>query len=109
MGRVQVARRSLKSDYLKALAHPVRLEILEYLKEGEQAVGDIVSAVGIGQSNVSRHLAALKNANVLVSRQEGANVYYAVADDRIFRVLRLTDAVLRATLKEKISLFGGNL
>lgn len=107
MGRVQGARRSLKATYLKVLAHPVRLEIIENLKEGEQAVGDIVSAIGIGQSNVSRHLSALRHANILVSRQEGANVYYAVADDRVFRVLRLTDALLKSTLKEKISLFGG--
>ncbi len=108
MGRVQIARRNLKSNYLKALAHPVRLEILESLKEGEKAVGDIVSAIGIGQSNVSRHLAALKHANILVSRQEGANVYYAVADDRIFRVLRLVDTIARSTLKERVSLLGGN-
>ena len=109
MVRVQVARQSFKANYLKALAQPVRLEILEYLKNGEQFVGDIVSSIGIGQSNVSRHLAALKQANILVSRQEGANVYYAVADERIFRVLRLADAILKSTLKEKVSLFGGNL
>lgn len=109
MGRVRVARQSYKAYYLKALAHPVRLEILGCLKEGEQAVGDIVSAVGIGQSNVSRHLAALKNANILTSRQEGANVYYAVTDDRIFRILRLIEAILKSTARERFSLFGGNL
>lgn len=109
MGRVQVARQNFKANYLKALAHPLRLEILGCLKDGEKAVGDIVAAVGISQSNVSRHLAALKNANILVSRQEGANVYYAVTDDRIFRILRLVDAILKSTVKEKFSLFGGTL
>ena len=107
MVRAQAARQSFKANYLKALAHPLRLEILEYLKDGEQFVGDIVSTIGIGQSNVSRHLAALKQANILVSRQEGSNVYYAVSDDRIFRVLRLVDAILKSTLKERASLFGG--
>ncbi|MFH1858142.1 MAG: metalloregulator ArsR/SmtB family transcription factor [Candidatus Omnitrophota bacterium] len=108
MVRGQVARQGFKANYLKVLAHPVRLEIIGCLKDGERVVGDIVSTVGIGQSNVSRHLAALKNANILASRQEGANVYYAVADDRIFRVLRLVDAILKSTVKERFSLFGGN-
>jgi len=109
MVSVQVARQSFKSNFLKALSHPVRLEIIEYLKDGEKIVGDIVSTIGIGQSNVSRHLAALKQANILVSRQEGANVYYSVADDRVFRVLRLVNAILKSTMKEKASLFGESL
>ncbi len=109
MVSTQVARQSFKSNFLKALSHPVRLEIVDYLKDGEKFVGDIVSTVGIGQSNISRHLSALKQANILVSRQEGANVYYAIADDRIFQVLRLVRAILKSTLKEKATLFGESL
>ena len=105
----QVARQNVRSNYLKTLAHPVRLEILEYLHEGEKYVGDIVSYIGIGQSNVSRHLAALKNSGVLHSRQEGSNVYYSVSDERVFRVLRLVNTILKSTLKEKASLFRSGL
>ena len=101
----QVARQNVRSNYLKTLAHPVRLEIVDYLREGEKPVGDIVSYIGIGQSNVSRHLAALKNAGVLNSRQEGANVYYAVSDERVFRVMRLVNTILKSNLKERASLF----
>ena len=101
----QVARQHVRSNYLKTLAHPVRLEILEYLREGEKFVGDIVSYIGIGQSNVSRHLAALKQAGVLNSRQEGSNVYYAVGDERVFRVLRLVNTILKSNLTDRASLF----
>ena len=101
----QVARKNVRSNYLKTLAHPVRLEILEYLREGEKYVGDIVSYIGIGQSNVSRHLSALKQAGILNSRQEGSNVYYSVGDERVFRVLRLVNTILKSNLKERASLF----
>ena len=101
----QVARQNVRSNYLKILAHPVRLEIMEYLKEGEKYVGDIVSYIGIGQSNVSRHLSALKQAGILNSRQEGSNVYYSVGDERVFRVLRLVNTILKSNLKERASLF----
>ena len=101
----QVARQNVRSNYLKILAHPVRLEIMEYLKEGEKYVGDIVSYIGIGQSNVSRHLSALKQAGILNSRQEGSNVYYSVGDERVFRVLRLVNTLLKSNLKERASLF----
>ena len=101
----QVARQNVRSNYLKTLAHPVRLEIMEYLREGEKYVGDIVSYIGIGQSNVSRHLSALKTAGILNSRQEGSNVYYSVGDERVFRVLRLVNTILKSNLKERASLF----
>ena len=101
----QVARQHVRSNYLKTLAHPVRLEIIEYLREGEKYVGDIVSYISIGQSNVSRHLAALKNAGVLNSRQEGSNVYYSVGDERVFRVLRLVNTILKSNLTDRASLF----
>ena len=101
----QVARQNVRSNYLKTLAHPVRLEIMEYLREGEKYVGDIVSYIGIGQSNVSRHLSALKQAGILNSRQEGSNVYYSVGDERVFRVLRLVNTLLKSNLKERASLF----
>ena len=75
----------IKADFLKALAHPARLQVIEYLKDGEASVGKLVEALGIEQSSLSRHLATLRDLGVLSARQEKTNVYYNLQDHDIFR------------------------
>jgi ArsR family transcriptional regulator len=89
----------IKSDFLKALAHPVRLQIVEYLKDGEASVGKLVQELGVEQSSLSRHLAILRNLGLLVSRQEKTTVYYNLQDHDIFKVLRPVAEVLRKKLR----------
>ena len=94
----------IKADFLKGLAHPVRLQIIEYLKNGEASVGTLEQALGVKQSNLSRHLATLRGLGVLEARQEKTSVYYAVHDHEIFKVLRPIAELLKKKLKrsEKI-------
>ena len=90
----------IKADFLKSLAHPSRLAIIEYLKNREAPVGEMVQELGIEQSGLSKHLAVLRQAGILASRQEKANVYYSVKDKDIFSVLRPIAEILRKKLKE---------
>lgn len=90
----------LKADFLKALAHPVRLAMIEQLKNGELSVGQLATKLKVEQSNISKNLAVLRQAGILSSRQEGVTVYYSVRDTDIFRVLRLTADFLSKKLKE---------
>jgi len=99
MGRQEIVFK-LKSDLFKALAHPVRLAIIEQLKNGERSVGQIVTANGVEQSSISKNLAVLKNAGILSSRQEGVTVYYGVRDQDIFKILRVVSDILAAKHKE---------
>ena len=94
----------IKADFLKGLAHPIRLQIIEYLKNGEASVGKLEQELGVKQSNLSRHLATLRDLGVLEARQEKTSVYYAVHDQDIFKVLRPIAELLRKKLKrsEKI-------
>ncbi len=94
----------IKADFLKVLSHPVRLQIIEYLKDGEASVGKLVQALGVEQSSLSRHLGALRNLGVLSARQEKTNVYYDLQDHDIFKVLRPIAELLRKKFKrsEKI-------
>jgi DNA-binding transcriptional ArsR family regulator len=69
----------VQAAIFKAIGHPIRLRIVKCLTEGERMVTDIVSIVGAEQSNVSRHLALLKQAGVLASRKSGLKVYYRLA------------------------------
>ena len=90
----------IKADFLKGLAHPVRLQIIEYLKEGEASVGKLVQELGVEQSNLSRHLAVLRDSGVLEARQEKTSVYYAIHDQDIFKILRPIAELLRKKLKK---------
>src|SRR3989338_648166 len=90
----------IKAVFLKSLAHPSRLRILEYLKKGESSVGQMVNDLNIEQSGLSKHLAVLRQAGILISRQEKVTVYYSVKDMDIFNVLRPIAEILRKNLKE---------
>lgn len=90
----------LKSDFLKALAHPLRLAIIEQLKNGELSVGQLGNNLGIEQSSISKNLAILRQVGILSSRQEKVTVYYAIRDPDIFKVLRLVADILAKKLKE---------
>jgi len=96
----------IKAEFLKALAHPLRLEIIEYLRKGEASVGLMVKDLGVEQSALSKNLAVLRRAGILETRQEGATVHYAVRDRDIFSVMRPVSAILRKKLEESRSVLG---
>lgn len=83
-----------KAEFLKALAQPTRLKILELLKDGERCVCDIFPAIGEQQSNVSRHLQLMKRAGVLASRKDGLRVLYRIKDETITRLLEDVDLLI---------------
>ena len=72
---------------LKAISHPLRLKILCVIGEGEVCVQDIVEAVGTSQSNVSQHLAILRDKGVLLTRKDANRVYYRVGDQRTLQLI----------------------
>lgn len=76
-----------KAKILKALGQPTRLRIMEYLRDGERCVCEIFPAIGGQQSNVSRHLAVLKQAGLVSDRREGVSIYYRVLDPALYRLL----------------------
>ena len=88
----------IKADFLKVLGHPLRLRIIEELKNGEQNVGYLAAKFKIGQPNISRHLITLRNAGILKSRQEKTTIYYDIADHDIFKFLRPIAMMLRKKL-----------
>jgi DNA-binding transcriptional ArsR family regulator len=74
--------------YFSLLAEPTRLRILHAICQSEQSVTAIVAATGATQTNVSRHLALLFRAGVVLRRREGNTVYYAVADPDFVSICR---------------------
>jgi ArsR family transcriptional regulator len=77
------------SRSMKAMSHPLRLKILCTLGSTELSVQDIVEHVGTSQSNISQHLAILRDKGILASRKEANRVYYRVSDSRTLRLISM--------------------
>ncbi|MDM8545006.1 ArsR/SmtB family transcription factor [Candidatus Venteria ishoeyi] len=77
------------SRSMKAMSHPLRLKILCILGESELSVQDIVEHVGTSQSNISQHLAILRDKGILASRKDANRVYYRVSDARTLRLISM--------------------
>lgn len=77
------------SRSLKAMSHPLRLKILCTLGEQEVSVQDIVERVGTSQSNISQHLAILRDKGILSSRKDANRVFYRVVDSRTLKLISM--------------------
>jgi DNA-binding transcriptional ArsR family regulator len=77
------------SQAIKAIAHPLRLKILCVLGDQEISVQDIVEHVGTSQSNISQHLAILRDKGVLSTRKEANKVYYRIGDLRTLKLVSM--------------------
>ncbi|HEU4391169.1 MAG TPA: metalloregulator ArsR/SmtB family transcription factor [Blastocatellia bacterium] len=78
---------NFKAEFFKALAHPLRILILDALREGELTVNEISQRFNVEQANASQQLAVLRNKDIVVARKEGSNVYYSVGDKTVFKLL----------------------
>jgi len=78
---------TFKAAFFKAMAHPVRVRILEILVAGEQSVQQLQQALGLGQSVVSQQLSVLRTSNIVTGRKEGVNVRYGVRDPLLAELL----------------------
>ena len=85
---IEIASRSLK-----AMSHPLRLKILCTLGSNEVCVQGIVENVGTSQSNISQHLAILRDKGILSSRKDANKVYYRVGDERTLRLIGMMQEV----------------
>lgn len=74
---------------IKAIAHPLRLKILCVLAGNELSVQDIVENVGTSQSNISQHLAILRDKGVLATRKDANRVFYRIGDPRTLKLVEM--------------------
>lgn len=81
------AVRTFKAEFFKALAHPLRIHVLDALRDGEHSVGELRDLLEVEMPNVSQQLSILRAKNIVVTRKDGNTVYYSVADPAIFRLL----------------------
>lgn len=75
------------ADIIKCLGHPLRLQILSALEDGERTVSELQERTGEQQPTVSRELATLRGRSVVDSRREGVHVYYRITEPRVHKIL----------------------
>jgi ArsR family transcriptional regulator len=98
-------REKLMAWVFAAMAQPNRIRILEFLRDGEKCNCEIYPALGLEQSNLSRHLKALTDIGLLANRREGVSVYYRITDKRVFRLLDMATEIIRNRIQSEVLLF----
>ena len=89
-----------QSEIAKAIAHPLRIAVVNFLKDGEQCVCDIAEHVGSERSNVSRHLSVMVKAGLLEYRKEGLKVIYRLKCACIVDFFSCVSRVLKQQVKD---------
>ncbi len=74
----------LVAQRFRVIGEPMRIRLLDQLRDGERNVGDLVYVLGATQQNVSKHLGVLHQAGIVSRRKDGNHVLYAIADDSVF-------------------------
>jgi ArsR family transcriptional regulator len=98
------ALRRFKADFFKALAHPMRIRILELLRDGSLTVGQLQEQLGAPASSVSQQLAVLRGRGILAAERRGTTVLYAVRDPALFQLLDVARGIFNAHLTDTIGM-----
>lgn len=99
--------REFKAEFFKALAHPIRIHILDALRDGEHSVNELRDILDIEAANVSQQLAILRNKNLVVARKDGTTVYYSIKDPMVFQLLDLSKTIFNNHLIDIQALLKG--
>lgn len=95
------AQAKIRSEILKALAHPARVLIVYALTGGDRCVCELNALVDIDQSNISRHLAVLKRAGIVADRRAGMRVFYRLQTPCILKAFECAVEVVKAETKKR--------
>ncbi len=92
----------------RALADPMRVRILDLLRDQELSVSALAEELGAGQQNVSKHLAVLVESGMLARRKQGTHVYYRIADEGVFALCEQICGSLQSQLATLTALVGAS-
>ena len=91
---------SFKAEFFKALAHPIRIRILEALRAGERSVQELQTRLEVDQSTVSQQLAVLRAKSIVTARKEGTTVRYEIRDPLVGDLLDVARRIFNNRLAD---------
>lgn len=93
------------AEYFSVLSEPMRLRILNLLRDGEKCVQDLVEATATSQANVSKHLKVMLQAGILTRRSEGTSAYYSIEDNLSFELCTMVCDRIATRIEEQAKHF----
>ena len=91
----------------RAMSEPMRIRLLDRLREGEATVAELTEALGASQQNVSKHLAVLTDAGILARRKDGNHVHYRIADEGVLAICEEVCGSVQRQLDELQQILSG--
>jgi DNA-binding transcriptional ArsR family regulator len=91
----------------RVIGEPMRIRLLDRLREGEASVNELTEALGASQQNVSKHLCVLAEVGILGRRKQGTHVYYRIVDEGVFALCEQVCGSLQSQLSTLAALVGG--
>ncbi len=98
----------LIAQRFRVIGEPMRIKLLDHLRDGPATVGELVAALGASQQNVSKHLGILHEAGTVSRTKQGTSVRYAIADETVFALCEQVCGGLREQLAERDAILGGD-
>ena len=96
--------RQFKAEFFKALGHPMRIRILELLRQGPSSVTRLQAAIGAPESSISQQLAVLRSRNIVATERRGTTVIYSVRDEDLFELLDVARRIFNGNLSDAIDM-----
>lgn len=96
--------RQFKAEFFKALGHPLRIQILELLRDGPLSVTQIQEATGAPSSSVSQQLGILRSRSILATERQGTTIIYSVTDAALFELLDVARRIFNGYLTGTIDM-----
>jgi ArsR family transcriptional regulator, virulence genes transcriptional regulator len=90
----------MQCDICKALGHPLRLAIVDRLRDEETAAADLIAELGLSKANLSKHMTLLAHGGIVESRREGRQIFYRLTDPAIHQACAIMRSILYRRLKE---------
>jgi len=91
----------LQADLCKIFSNAKRLEIINALNGKEMSASELIESIGLNKANLSQHMSVLKSKGVILTRREGVNIYYRIANPKIIQACHLVREVLLEQFQEK--------
>lgn len=95
---------TFKAEFFKALANPLRIRILELLRNGDKYVHQLQEHMGVDNAVVSQQLAVLRSKNIVVGVKDGTKVMYSVKDPLLFELLDVAKRIFHNSLSDTIQM-----
>src|SRR6266571_8845375 len=89
---------NFKAEFFKALAHPIRIRIVDSLRDGEKGVNELSEMLHVEPTNVSQQMAVLRARNFVTCRKSGSSAFYSISDTALFKLLDVAKEIFNNQL-----------